>query len=140
MNSSRRQFLTRAAAGATVLAAGSFTTTSALATGQRLAAPAAPSLTAFINATVIDVATGRRDRHQTVLISGDRIVGVGRIPVPRGATVIDATGKYVIPGLADMHVHSLGDERVSPPLYLANGLTTIREMSGTDPMLYDWRD
>ena len=39
-----------------------------------------------------------------------------------------------------MHVHSLGDERVSPPLYLANGLTTVREMAASNPMLYDWRD
>jgi imidazolonepropionase-like amidohydrolase len=135
MNSSRRQFLARTAAGAAVLAGGSFTTRSA-------AAVVAPTsrITALTNITVIDVATGRRDPHQTVLISGDRIIGVGRIPVPRGAVEVDLTGKYVIPGLADMHVHSLGDERVSPPLYLANGLTTVREMSGTDPILYDWRD
>jgi imidazolonepropionase-like amidohydrolase len=131
MNSSRRQFLVRSAAGAAVLAGGTFTTTTASA----LVKPS--RITALTGVTVIDVATGRRDRNQTVLISGERIIGVGRIPVPRGAVEIDLTGKYVIPGLADMHVHSLGDERVSPPLYLANGLTTVREMSGTDPMLYD---
>ena len=102
---------------------------------------AGPPITALTNVTVIDVATGRRDRHQTVLISGDRIIGVGRnLPVPRGAVELDLTGKFVIPGLADMHVHSLGDERVSPPLYLANGITTVREMAGTNPALYDWRD
>ena len=39
-----------------------------------------------------------------------------------------------------MHVHSLGDEHVSPPLYLANGLTTVREMAAPDPVVYDWRD
>ena len=67
-----------------------------------------------------------------MLISGDRIIGVGRhLPVPRGAVELDLTGKFVIPGLADMHVHSLGDEHVSPPLYLANGLTTVREMAAT---------
>ncbi|TDD47977.1 amidohydrolase [Kribbella antibiotica] len=132
MNSSRRQFLARTAAGAAVIAAGSFTATPALGSPR--------NLTAFTGATVIDVATGRRQRHQTVLIAGDRIVGVGRLPIPRGTTVIDATGKYVVPGLADMHVHSLGDEHVSPPLYLANGLTTVREMAATDPVVYDWRD
>ncbi|TCC16315.1 amidohydrolase family protein [Kribbella sindirgiensis] len=134
MNSSRRQFLARTAAGAAVLAGGSFTTTAASAVHST------SKITALTDVTVIDVATGRRDRHQTVLISGDRILGVGRIPVPRGAVEINLTGKYVVPGLADMHAHSLGDERVSPPLYLANGLTTIREMSGTNPQLYDWRD
>ncbi|WP_329001332.1 amidohydrolase family protein [Kribbella sp. NBC_00709] len=134
MNSSRRQFLARTAAGAAVLAGGTFTTSTASAVVK------STRITALTNVTVIDVATGRRDRHQTVLISGERIIGVGRIPVPRGAVEIELTGKYVIPGLADMHVHSLGDEHVSPPLYLANGLTTVREMAGTNPVLYDWRD
>ncbi|MEU4196017.1 amidohydrolase family protein [Kribbella sp. NPDC026611] len=136
MNSSRRQFLAQTAVGAAVLAGGSLTSRSAFASPR----PAAPRLTALTNATVIDVATGRRNRNQNVLISGERIVAVGRPAVPSNATRIDLTGKYVIPGLADMHVHSLGDERVSPPLYLANGLTTVREMSGTNPTLYDWRD
>ena len=118
-----------------MLAGGTFTSTSlSVASGKPT------RITALTDVTVIDIATGRRDRHQTVLISGDRIIGVGRIPVPRGAVEINLSGKYVIPGLADMHVHSLGDERVSPPLYLANGLTTVREMAGTNPLLYDWRD
>ncbi|MGW6197908.1 amidohydrolase family protein [Kribbella sp. NPDC055110] len=137
MNSSRRQFLARTVAGAAVLAGGTFTST----TSTSASAFVKPTgITALTDVTVIDVATGRREPHQTVLISGDRITGVGRIPVPRGAVEFNLTGKYVIPGLADMHVHSLGDERVSPPLYLANGLTTVREMAGTNPMLYDWRD
>ena len=120
--------------GAAVIAGGSL--------GVRpLAAVGATAITALTHVTVIDVTTGRRDRNQTVLISGDRIIGVGRhLPVPRGAVELDLTGKFVIPGLADMHVHSLGDERVSPPLYLANGITTVREMAGTNPALYDWRD
>ncbi|MGW6282707.1 amidohydrolase family protein [Kribbella sp. NPDC055071] len=137
MNSSRRQFLARTAAGAAVIAGGSFSATTASATG---ALKPGGQLTALVNATVIDVATGHRNRNQTVLISGERIVGVGRLPVPRGAVELDLTGKFVIPGLADMHVHSLGDDRVSPPLYLANGLTTVREMAASNSMLYDWRD
>ncbi|MEV5962327.1 amidohydrolase family protein [Kribbella sp. NPDC051952] len=144
MNSSRRQFLARTAAGAAVLAAGSFTATTTATANATAAAGAAsktrPTIIALTNATVIDVATGRRTPHQTILISGERIVAVGRPAVPHGATVIDLAGKFVIPGLADMHVHSLGDEHVSPPLYLANGLTTIREMAAPDPALYDWRD
>ncbi|NUR94083.1 MAG: amidohydrolase family protein [Kribbellaceae bacterium] len=135
MNSSRRQFLARTAAGAAILAGGTFTTTSG---AQAVVRPA--GITALTDVTVIDVTSGRKRPHQTVLLSGDRIIGVGRIPVPRGAVEINLTGKYVIPGLADMHVHSLGDERVSPPLYLANGLTTVREMAGTNPLLYEWRD
>lgn len=135
MNSSRRQFLARTAAGAAVLAGGTFTAT---ATASAAAKPS--RITALTDVTVIDVVSGRKKPHQTVLLNGDRIIGVGRIPVPRGAVELNLSGKYVIPGLADMHVHSLGDERVSPPLYLANGLTTVREMSGSNPALYDWRD
>jgi imidazolonepropionase-like amidohydrolase len=134
MNSSRRQFLARTAAGAAVLAGGTFTTTTATA----LTRPT--QITALTGVTVVDVTSGSKRPYQTVLLSDDRIIGVGRIPVPRGAVEIDLTGKYVIPGLADMHVHSLGDEHVSPPLYLANGVTTVREMSGNNPLLYDWRD
>ncbi|MFD7157331.1 amidohydrolase family protein [Kribbella sp. NPDC059898] len=133
MNSSRRQFLARTAAGAAIVAGGTFTTASP-------SQAKSSKLTALTGVTVIDVRSGYRSPHQTVLISGDRIVGVGRFPVPPGAVEVELRGKYVIPGLADMHVHSLGDERVSPALYLANGLTTVREMSGTNPALYDWRD
>ncbi|GAB2612127.1 amidohydrolase family protein [Kribbella endophytica] len=138
MNSSRRQFLARSAvAGAAVVAGGTFASSPVAA----LAAVGTTRITALTGVTVIDVATGHRAKHQTVLISGDRIIGVGRnLPVPRGATELDLTGKFVIPGLADMHVHSLGDEHVSPPLYLANGLTTVREMAAPDPVVYDWRD
>ncbi|HZX06837.1 amidohydrolase family protein [Kribbella sp.] len=136
MNSSRRQFLARTAAGAAIVAGGTFGTTSAASAARAQSA----KLTALTGVTVIDVSTGRRETSQTVFISGDRIVGVGRFPAPPGAVEVKLPGKYVIPGLADMHVHSLGDERVSPPLYLANGLTTVREMSGTNPELYGWRD
>ena len=141
MNSSRRQFLARTTVGAAVVAGGSFAAGPASALIKPLASSGKTTrITALTNVTVIDVANGRRDRDQTVLISGDRIIGVGRqVPVPRDATAIDLTGKFLIPGLADMHVHSLGDERVSPQLYLANGLTTVREMAG-NPMVYDWRD
>jgi hypothetical protein len=92
--------------------------------------------TAHTDVTVIDVATGRRNSRQTVLISGDRIVAVGRnLPAPRGATTIDLTGRFVIPALADMHVHALDTDEVDPPLHLANGVTTVRLMPG-DPRTY----
>ncbi|WP_148256718.1 amidohydrolase family protein [Kribbella flavida] len=142
MNSSRRSFLARTAVGAAaVVAGGTFTSSPAVALVKPLADAGTTRMTALTHVTVIDVATGRRSRNQTVLIRADRIVAVGRgLPVPHGATELDLTGKFVIPGLADMHVHSLGSERVSPPLYLANGLTTVREMAGADPLVYDWRD
>jgi len=141
MNSSRRQFLARTAAGAAVVAGGTIAASPVTALASPLAAVGTNRITALTDVTVIDVATGRRDRHQTVLISGDRIIGVGRrLPIPRGAIELHLPGKFVIPGLADMHLHSLGDERVTPQLCLANGVTTVREMAATDPVVYDWRD
>jgi len=77
--------------------------------------------------------------NQTVLIEGSRIAAVGplnEIMVPKDAIVIDGKGAYLMPGLADMHMHTLPnwDEQfpVSPfVLYLANGVTTVRNM---DPL------
>jgi hypothetical protein len=121
-------------------------TTAAVAGGVLIGSGAVPAawartdrVTALTGATVIDPERGTTRAGQTVVLRGDRIVAVGRIGVPAGARVIDLAGRYVIPGLADMHVHSLGDERISPPLFVANGVTTIREMSG-NPTAYDWRD
>ncbi|WP_020391144.1 amidohydrolase family protein [Kribbella catacumbae] len=140
MNSSRRQFLARTAAGAAVVAGGTIAASPASAL-VRPPAAGTTGFTALTDVTVIDVATSRRDRHQTVLISRDRIIGVGRhLPIPRGAIVLNLPGKFVIPGLADMHLHTIGDEHVTPPLCLANGLTTVREMAAADPVVYDWRD
>jgi len=82
--------------------------------------------------TVIDTETGREAQDRTVVISGDRISEVkdskGLKP-PTGAKSVDGTGKYLIPGLWDMHVHVTRFESTYP-LYLANGVTGVRDMSG----------
>ncbi|MEU3274412.1 amidohydrolase family protein [Saccharomonospora sp. NPDC006951] len=103
------------------------------------------SLRAYTHATVIGVAGGERLRlDQTVLVDGDTIAAIGpsaQLPIPAEAAVTDLSGKYVIPGLADMHVHSesdTGHERHFPALYVANGITTVREMWGK-PLLHEWR-
>jgi len=94
---------------------------------------------ALTNATVIDVRTGTLRPGVTVVIDGHRIAAVGpvsRVPVPTRAVAVDATGKYVIPGLADTHFH-YSDEwatsRLEPAAYfgwiLAGGVTSVREMS-----------
>jgi imidazolonepropionase-like amidohydrolase len=83
--------------------------------------------------TVID-AVGGVKRGQTVLIQGDRILDAGpaqRVPTPSGATVIDGTGKFLIPGLADMHTHATGIDDTDPELYAVNGVTTTRQMSAS---------
>jgi hypothetical protein len=91
--------------------------------------------------TLID-ATGRAARaHVTVIAAGDRIVSVGpsgSTPAPRGSRVIDGKGKYLIPGLWDMHVH-LWDKYSLFPLYVAAGVTGIRDMGSDFARTNRWR-
>lgn len=82
--------------------------------------------------TVIDTETGKELRDQTVLISGDRISEVAKsagIIAPAGVRSVDGRGKYLIPGMWDMHVHRTEYESTYP-IYLANGVTGVREMAG----------
>lgn len=86
---------------------------------------------AITNVTVVHVTGGPSRPGQTVLISGNRITRVGAMAgtqVPRGARVVDGTGKYVIPGLWDMHSHVVGFGPTALDLYLAQGVTGIRDM------------
>ncbi len=90
--------------------------------------------------TVIDVTGGPSKPDMTVVIKGDRISDIGKageMLVPPDATVVDASGKFLIPGLWDMHVHWYN--RDSLTLFTANGVTGIREMFG-DSDLLRWRD
>ncbi|MFC1859876.1 amidohydrolase family protein, partial [Thermodesulfobacteriota bacterium] len=87
-------------------------------------------LLALTNVTVIDVAEGKARPDMTVVISGDRITNTGptgKTTPPFGARIIDARGKYLIPGLCDMHVHFAAEE-TNLLLFLANGVTLIRGM------------
>ncbi|WP_162293058.1 amidohydrolase family protein [Actinophytocola xinjiangensis] len=120
-----------------LLVAGAVLATTAAVPASRTAA--ATTMTALTGVNVVDVTGGPTRRGVTVLIDGERIVAVGRVAIPSSATVLDLHGKYVIPGLCDAHVHSLPIEAVTPPLYLANGITTVREMSGS-PLAHEWRD
>lgn len=97
-------------------------------------APAAADL-AIRGVTVVDVEGGRLLPSQTVLVRGNRITAVGAsagVPVPAGATVVDGTGRYLVPGLWDMHAHLPPGPpwvyTVGAPLFVANGVTGIREM------------
>jgi len=102
--------------------------------------PVPPPLT-ITHASVIDTRTGRILRNQTVVIKDGIIVSVSAAHA-HGGTVIDAQGKYLIPGLWDMHVHSaltpVWDENLIYPLYIANGVTGVRDMGG-DPDLLEQR-
>ena len=85
---------------------------------------------------MVDVTTGHRLAARTVVVTGTRVqaVGpVGKVQIPHGAHVVDARGKYLIPGLWDMHVHvdNLAD-RVYPQ-FIAHGVTGVREMAQRFP-------
>jgi len=76
---------------------------------------------------------GAAKPNQAIVISGGRIVetgDAGSVRVPAGAKTVDATGKYAIPGLWDMHVHFMNTGPSAVPLYVANGVTSVREMGG----------
>ena len=100
-----------------------------------------PELTAFTNVTVLPMTSDAAVPDQTVIVEDGVITEVGpadEVDVPRGATEIDGTGRFLMPGLAEMHAHvPPGD---NPPreevedilfLYVANGITTIRGMLGS---------
>ncbi|HZS09858.1 MAG TPA: amidohydrolase family protein [Blastocatellia bacterium] len=104
--------------------------------------PSAPAPLAFTHVTVIDL-TGMPARSEmTVVITGNRITAVGRtgkVRLPKGTQVVDATGKFLIPGLWDMHVH-IGEAERSLPLFIANGVTGVRNMGGRPEQLFKWRE
>jgi imidazolonepropionase-like amidohydrolase len=98
-----------------------------------------PSILVLTHVTVIDTTGGPAKPDVTIVITGDRITGMeksAKIHAPKDAQIVDATGKFLIPGLWDMHVH-WGDKDYLP-LFLANGVTGVRVMFG-DPMHYEWR-
>lgn len=110
------------------------------------AVPATAESIAFVHTTAIDPVAGSSRQDQTIIISGDRIVSISQAPAPPDARVIDGRGKYLIPGLCDMHVHIAGvtaDARWSRqtllPLLIANGVTTVRDMGGDLEALQGWR-
>jgi len=85
-----------------------------------------PAPLVLAHVTVIDVTGGPSKPDMTVVIRGDRISDIGKageMPVPPDATVVDASGKFLIPGLWDMHVHWYN--RDSLTLFTANGVTGV---------------
>jgi imidazolonepropionase-like amidohydrolase len=92
-----------------------------------------PSL-AFTHVSVVDVESGKVSQNYTVVVSGNRIAAVGPNPrIPIGARLIDARGKVMIPGLWDMHSHSLDRWEWSSLLNVANGVTGIRDPGAVKP-------
>lgn len=98
--------------------------------------------------TVIDATGAPPQADMTVVLRGPLIAEIGpngTVPIPRNAQVVDARGKFLIPGLWDMHVHEIfgdwvpRDEKITPLLFVANGVTGVRDMGGDLAALKEWR-
>jgi imidazolonepropionase-like amidohydrolase len=105
----------------------------------------AQTQTAFVDVNVIPMDKERVLQHQTVIVRNGVITEIGdvkRIKIPAGAQRIDGAGKFLIPGLTDMHVHLFTDDEFPDELaedelriMIAYGVTTIRLMTGTPEQL-----
>jgi imidazolonepropionase-like amidohydrolase len=128
-------------AGTTVIALAATATMRSVEGRQSSAA-----VTAFTGVTVIPMDRERVVPNQTVVVRDGRIASVGpasSTAVPAGAIRIDGRGKFLMPGLAEMHAHVLGPQAANSDelnrdimfLYVANGITTIRAMLGAPNQL-----
>lgn len=122
--------------------------TSCLLAGALLAIQGAaaqePRPVAFTNVAVVTMESPRATADQTVVVSGGRITAVGpsaSTKPPQGALVVDGRGKYLMPGLAEMHGHIPAPDAGKAFtedvlfLYVANGVTTVRGMQGAPGQL-----
>jgi imidazolonepropionase-like amidohydrolase len=101
-----------------------------------------PETIALVGATLIHVDGRAPIMNATVLVQGRRIVSVGSAGdarVPRGATRVDVDGKFIIPGLWDMHTHLSKARASSLAVLVAHGVTSVRDMAGEHEELLRWR-
>ena len=97
---------------------------------------------AITHVTVIDCTGAAAKPNSTVVVTGGLISGVGpseTVRIPSGARVIDANGKFVIPGLWDMHGHLTDATEDAFPLLIMNGVTGVRDMGGDLAQIDRWR-
>jgi imidazolonepropionase-like amidohydrolase len=94
------------------------------------------------NVSVVDVARNRVQPQRDVTILGAYIAKIqpgGKTRVPRHGWIIDGSGKFLMPGLWDFHVHTFsaeGEEDFALPLYVLNGVTGIRDAGAIRPLKY----
>jgi imidazolonepropionase-like amidohydrolase len=100
------------------------------------------SSVAIRNVTVIPMTGGVLSARQTVIVRDGRIAEIGRaaeLRVPAGATIVDGTGKFLIPGLFEMHAHTSKTRASALGLYVVHGVTTIRDMGSEHAEVLRWR-
>lgn len=115
--------------------------------GCQTASVSPPADLAILGVTVIDSAHGVR-AGQDVRVGGGSVLSVSRAgdSAPRALRVIDGRGKFLIPGLWDMHVHTTYDPEITsvlPELFLSYGITSVRDTGGLldelEPVISSWR-
>ena len=111
-------------------------------------ATSTPKQIVIAHVTVINPGAALVQPDSIVVINGDRITFVSHsavVPLAKNTRVIDGRGQFLIPGLWDMHVHSAfgdwfpGGRDIILPLFIANGVTGVRDMGGDIPVLVGWR-
>jgi imidazolonepropionase-like amidohydrolase len=119
--------------------------------GHAASAPEQP-VVAITGVSIVDVEQGRTISPRTVLIADGRIAAIGKpsdVRIPPDAQRIDGRGRFLMPGLVDMHVHLFNNFSRRPPntwtfpLYIANGVTAVREMAAEPASILivkGWRD
>jgi tetratricopeptide (TPR) repeat protein len=110
-----------------------------VAAAQAKSESAQAGAVAFVHVNVIPMNRDGVLEDQTVLVANGKITTVGpaaKTAIPAGARKIDASGKYLIPGLTDAHVHL--QTPIEFPLYIANGVTTVFNLDGRPAHLL-WR-
>jgi hypothetical protein len=128
---------------ATVTAALSFDRARTSGAAEFLSEPSGepvPGVVAFEHVTVIPMDSERDLRDYTVVVRDGRISAVGparRTSIPAGAQRVDGAGKYLMPGLSDMHVHLYDADQFIH--YIAHGVTTIAVLNGS-PAVLRWRN
>ncbi|HYH55654.1 MAG TPA: amidohydrolase family protein, partial [Anseongella sp.] len=104
---------------------------------------AQPQPLVFTHATVIDMTGQPPKADRTVIIEGNRITATGHsdsIQIPGKARIVNASGKFLIPGLWDAHVHLSKAGEKSFPLFICNGITGVRDMGGDLKEILQWKN
>lgn len=106
------------------------------------AAAVAQSPVVISDVTVIPMTGAASAVHQTVIVRDGRIAEIGPaagLRAPAGAAIVDGTGKFLIPGLFEMHAHTSKTRASALGLYLVHGVTTIRDMGSEHAEVLRWR-
>src|SRR5580658_2179224 len=89
------------------------------------------------NATIINVSTGTAAPQRSILIHNAQIAAIGRNIRAATARIVDASGKFIVPGLWDMHVHVTTRDQL--PVYALHGVTGVRDMGSDYDRVNLWR-